>query len=60
MDLKSLIVGSIVLALLGFICAISIETGNFLLSGFVDLFLDMIKAVFLPIFDFLSKLFGGF
>ena len=60
MDLKFFIFGSIVLVFLGYLCYGSIETGNVVLLGFVDFFLDMIKAVFVPIFDFLSKMFGGF
>ena len=60
MELKSLFLCSIFLLVVGSLFFASIQTDNVVLSGFVDFFLNMIKAVFLPIFDFLSKLFGGF
>ena len=60
MELKSLFLCSIFLLVVGFLFFDSIQTDNVVLSGFVDFFLDMIKAVFLPIFDFLLKMFGGF
>ena len=60
MELKSLFLCSIFLLVVGFLFFGSIQTDNVVLSGFVDFFLDMIRAVFLPIFDFLSKLVGGF
>ena len=55
MELKNLFLCSIFLLVVGFIFFGSIQTENVVLSGFVNFFLDMIRAVFLPIFDFLSK-----
>ena len=60
MKLISLFLCSIFLLVLGFLFFDSIQTENVVLSGFVDFFLNMIRAVFVPILDFLSKLFGGF
>jgi hypothetical protein len=39
--------------------SVSLESGNTLLSGFMDLFFDAFKVVFDAILDFMSKLFGG-
>ena len=60
MELRPLFFCSIFFLVVGFLFFGSIQTGNVVLLGFVDFFLDMTRAVFLPIFDFLSKMFGGF
>jgi hypothetical protein len=60
MEKRRLCLCSIFLFLVCLLFFVYTQAGNLLLSGFVNLFCDMIKAVFLPILDFLSRILGGF